>query len=301
MGTPQFAVPVLESLMRDHHVLAVYARPDAASRRGRDLVAPPTKTIAEAQGIEVRQPATLRDTRVVADLAALAPDVVCVAAYGLLLPREVLEIPRFGCLNVHASLLPRYRGAAPIQRAILDDEKTTGVSIMLMEEGLDTGPYTTQVPVDVDDLSTADLTSRLADVGAAALLTALCDLQSGGVSWHAQDDAHATYALKVTRNDVVIDPTLSAAGALRRVRASSPSATTRVSIAGHDLVVLRASLSEMTVPAGLATPAKHGLVLGLADAAIALDEVRPAGRGAMSGTAFARGARLDGDVPWRSL
>lgn len=299
MGTPQFAVPVLEGLIREHQVIAVYARPDSASKRGGRLVAPPTKTLAERNAIEVRQPATLRDAGVISELAALAPDVICVAAYGLLLPRDVLEIPRYGCLNVHASLLPRYRGAAPVQQAILDDEPVTGVSIMRMEEGLDTGPFTAQVTVPTDELSSDELTAQLADVGATALLQTLRELESAGVSWQAQDDSAATYAPKVTRADVAIDPSLSATEALRRVRASSPSATTRVSIDGHELVVLHASRSDVPVPAGMATATRHGLFLGLADASIALDDVRPAGRGVMSGAAFARGARLAGDLTWR--
>lgn len=301
MGTPEFAVPVLRRLIDDHQVVAVYTRQDAASRRGRTPVPPPVKVLATSAGIDVRQPATLRSPDVVAEIAAYAPDVICVAAYGMLLPVDVLEIPVFGCVNVHASLLPKYRGAAPVQRAILSGDTITGVSIMQMEEGLDTGPFALQVPVDMDDLSTEAITRRLAEVGAEALAETLALLESGTVSWTVQDDTMATHAAKVTREDVALEPSLDVASALRRVRASSASATSGVRIGDIDVVVLHASASDAEIKPGLAMCGPKGPILGMADGAIALDELRPAGRGAMSGTAFACGARFEGEVSWQRI
>lgn len=301
MGTPRFAVPILEGLLGAHDVVAVYARPDAASRRGRALVSPPTVTLAREHGVPVHQPATLRDGDTVAVLRALAPDVICVAAYGLILPREVLEIPQWGCINVHASLLPRHRGAAPIQRAILDGDQITGVSIMRMEEGLDTGPVAATAAVATDDHTTASLTEVLAALGSDALLDTLRRLESGPVDWVPQDDSAATYASKVSRDDVALRPDLPVADALVRVRASSASATSRLRLGETDIVVLAAAPSSRQVRAGRATYPPEGPVLGFLDGAVLIAQLRPAGRGAMTGAEFVRGARSDGEVPWAPL
>ncbi|MHB1340276.1 MAG: methionyl-tRNA formyltransferase [Coriobacteriia bacterium] len=301
MGTPEFAVPVLRRLIADHEVVAVYTRQDAVSRRGRTPVPPPVKVLATEVGIDVHQPTTLRSPDVAAQIGAYAPDVICVAAFGMLLPPDVLQVPRFGCINVHASLLPRYRGAAPVQRAILDGESTTGVSIMHMEEGLDTGAYALQLPVKMDELSTEQLTERLAEVGAEALASTLSLIESGDVVWHPQDDSRATYAPKVSRDDVALDPSLDVETALRRIRASSASATAGVRMADLQIVVLHATRSELVVPPGLAACGTQGPVLGMADGAIAVDWLRPAARNAMSGTAYACGARFEGEVPWERM
>jgi len=162
MGTPAFAVPTLDALLGAHDVAAVYCRPDRASGRGRKVVASPMKEQALAAGVPVEQPATLRDPEAVATLSSYAPDVIVVAAYGLILPPEVLAVPQHGCLNVHGSLLPRWRGAAPVQRAILAGDEVTGVSIMQMEEGLDTGPWCLQVSVPVDEKSADEPAVELA-------------------------------------------------------------------------------------------------------------------------------------------
>jgi len=298
MGTPAFAVPSLEALAQAHAVLAAYARPDAPSGRGSRLVAPPAKVRAVELGIPVAQPSSMRDPAVVEQLRSLAPDVICVAAYGMILPPAVLEIPRFGCVNVHASLLPRYRGAAPIERAILNGDAFTGVSIMRMEEGLDTGPYARQVTVPVGDLGRAELSEELARTGARALLGVLAEVESGAAQWTAQDDERATYAPKISREDVAIDPSLTVDVALRRIRASSERVTARVAVDGAEMVLLGASRSAASLASGTASCTKSGLLLGLADGALLIEQTRPAGKAAMTGSAWVCGYRGGADATW---
>ena len=187
MGTPKFAAAILEDLAQQHEVVAVYTRPDAVRGRGKRLEPSAVKAAAERLGLSVRTPRTLRDEAVQRELAALAPDVVCVAAYGAILPKAVLDLPRHGCLNVHASLLPRWRGAAPIERAILAGDEETGVCVMRMEEGLDTGAYCVCRTTSVAGKSAADLTEELADLGSHALLTALVRVERGVDAWTEQD------------------------------------------------------------------------------------------------------------------
>lgn len=300
MGTPAFAVPSLHAVADAHTVLAAFTRPDASSGRGSRLVPPPVKSRALELGIPVLQPSSLREPGVVERMRGLAPDVICVAAYGMLLPPEVLEIPRFGCVNVHASLLPRYRGAAPIERAILNGDEVTGVSVMRMEEALDTGPYARQVVVPVDDLDSAGLSEQLARAGAEALLDVLSGLESGSVEWTPQDEMSATYAPKIVREDVSLDPSLTTVSALRRIRASSERVTARVAVDGAEMVLLGASRSDVPLPAGAATFTKAGLLLGFADGSLLIDRMRPAGKGAMTGSAWVCGYRGDADATWRS-
>lgn len=297
MGTPAFAVPTLDALLTHHDVVAVYTRPDRASGRGRKVVASPTKERALAAGVPVEQPATLRDDDALERLGSYAPDVVVVAAYGLILPPEALAVPAHGCLNVHGSLLPRWRGAAPVQRAILAGDTLTGVSIMLMEAGLDTGPWCVQVPVPVDEKSADVLTDQLARVGADALLLALEGLERGTLAWTHQDETHATYATKLTAGDVGLAPGLTAEEALRRVRASGPSAPCRVVVGDRRLVVLTASLSSADLMPGEVSCART-LDIGLSDRSVRLDTVIPEGRASMPGDAFARGARLGAGCAW---
>lgn len=297
MGTPSFAVPTLEALLRDHEVVAVYTRPDAASGRGRRLVASPVKERALAEGIRVEQPRSLREPECLEVLRLLRPDVIVVAAYGVILPPDIIDLPPLGCLNVHASLLPRWRGAAPVQRAILAGDGETGVSIMRMEAGLDTGPWCLRSAMQVDEKTTAQLTDDLAALGASALLDALERITGGGCTWVAQDESLVTYAAKVSAADVALSPALTVTEALRRVRASGPIAPSRVRVAGRRLVVASASASGIALtPGGVAADA--GLTLGFRDGAIRIDMLVPEGRSAMPSEAFVRGARLPADASW---
>jgi len=300
MGTPEFAVPSLERLADTHDVVGVYTRPDAVSRRGKTLVAPPVKSAAELRGLPVMQPVSLRDETEISRLRSIAPDVICVAAFGMILPREVLEIPRFGCINVHASLLPRHRGAAPVHRAVLEGDEVIGVSIMRMEEGLDTGPFAIQRSMSVDDLDVPTLTAALAVMGADALLDVLAEIDAGTVVWVAQDASRATYAAKVTAEDVSLDPGLTAREALLRVRASTPQAPARLQIGDTVVTVLRASGAAEAIPPGGVGFERQGLFLGFADGTLSLDRIRPAGRGDMDGAAWVCGARLPEHCRWQA-
>lgn len=223
-GTPDFAAAHLKALTAAGRTpLVVYCQPDRPAGRGRRLRPGPVKALAEELGIPVRQPVTLREPEVQADLAALRPHLMVVVAYGLLLPREVLAIPTLGCINVHASLLPRWRGAAPIQRAILAGDLETGVSVMRMEAGLDTGPVlqVRRCPIAPED-NAGILHERLAHLGSEALVATLDALERGAVEATPQDHGAATYAHKLDKAEAEIDWREPADAIARRVRAFNP-------------------------------------------------------------------------------
>lgn len=298
MGTPSFAVPSLSALAESHEVVGVYTRPDAVSGRGSGLRPSPVKERAVELGLTLRQPTTLRDTSEHEALRALEADICVVAAYGLILPPGVLDAPRLGCVNVHASLLPRWRGAAPVQRAILAGDRQTGVSIMRMEEGLDTGPFCVVRTVEVDEKSSEELTAELAREGASALLDALDRIGEGVCVWQEQDDASATYAEKVSKADVAPYPTLGAMDAVRRVRASSAQAPARVIVDGRRLTVLHAGLVDLPLGVGAVAVTRSGIALGFEDGAIEVTELKPDGKGAMRASDWARGARVTDGASW---
>jgi methionyl-tRNA formyltransferase len=222
-GTPEFAVPTLLSLMRSpHQLVGVLSRPDRPRGRGQRLSPSPVKA-AVGDAVPVSQPASLRSAEDRAELAAWRPDILVVVAYGLILPKAVLDIPRLGCVNVHASLLPRWRGAAPVERALLAGDATTGVTIMRMEEGLDTGPILLQREVAIDPQDTgASLRARLADLGAALLLEALQGLAEGSLRPRPQPAEGVTYARKLEKAEALIDWSRPAREIERRVRALQP-------------------------------------------------------------------------------
>ena len=258
MGTPRFAAEILDELAEFHEIAAVYTRPDAVRGRGKALVPSPVKEVAERRGFPVRTPRTLRDAAVLSELAAFAPDVICVAAYGAILPKDVLDLPPFGCLNVHGSLLPRWRGAAPIERAILAGDEEIGVCIMAMEEGLDTGDYCVCRSLPAGSRTAAELTEELAALGASALLTAL-----------AQAEALVTYAEKIAKGELNLDPAESAVANDRRVRASGAAHPARAVVAGRPLTVLAARVAD-DAPAdrlgsGAAALLANRLLLGCAE------------------------------------
>lgn len=297
MGTPVFAVPSLEALIAHDGVVAVFTRPDATSGRGRRTTPSPVKLRAVEAGIPVEQPVTWHTAETLAVLESYGPDLVVVVAYGAILPAEILTIPRLGAVNVHASLLPRWRGAAPIQRAILAGDDCTGVSIMRMEAGLDTGPWCAQVRVPVGDKTADELSAELAHAGAAALMETLPSLADGTCRWTAQLDAQATYASKLTAADVVLDPGLSVTDARRRVRASGSSAPSRAIVGGRRITVRAVAPAEPPVDPGMAHT-DAGLVLGLRDGALRVTSLVPEGRSAMAAEDWLRGARLAPRVPW---
>lgn len=221
-GTPEFSVAALNALIQSEHtVIAVYTQPDRPAGRGRQLTASPVKQLAEAHQLPVYQPLTLRDVAEQQKLAALQADIMVVVAYGLILPKAVLQAPRLGCVNIHASLLPRWRGAAPIQRAILAGDQETGVTIMQMDEGLDTGPmlYKVNCPIKADDTS-ASLHQYLSKLGADALLTTLGNIAN--ILPEQQDNSLATYANKMTKEEAELDWHTPAEELLRKIHAFNP-------------------------------------------------------------------------------
>ena len=223
-GTPDFAAQHLAPLCdSDHDVLAVYTQPDRPAGRGKKLTASPVKQLAEARGIPVLQPPSLRDPSAQDTLAAFEADLLIVVAYGLILPQAVLDAPRFGCINVHASLLPRWRGAAPIQRAIEAGDTETGITIMQMDAGLDTGAMlaTANLPID-ENTTAASLHDALADTGPPLLLAVLDELPRYQQQAIAQDDADATYADKILKSEAEIDWSLDATALARRIAAFNP-------------------------------------------------------------------------------
>lgn len=223
-GTPEFALVSLSALVDSGVVpVAVLTQPDRPAGRGKRITASPVKRYAESRGIYLMQPVTLRDAEIVAELAALEPDLMVVAAYGLLLPQSVLDIPARGCLNVHASVLPRWRGAAPIQAAILAGDQTSGVSLMSMTAGLDCGPVFVSEEISIGaDETAGELHDRLAKVGAETLVTNLDDILENKKSAVPQDESAATYAPKIQKSDARLDWTLQAIELERRVRAYNP-------------------------------------------------------------------------------
>jgi methionyl-tRNA formyltransferase len=307
MGTPEFAVPSLDGLAREHDVAAVYVRPDAASGRGGAARPAAVKLAAQALGLPVRQPASLREPAVHSELAELAADFVCVAAYGLILPPAVLSAARYGAVNVHASLLPRWRGAAPIQRAILAGDPVAGVSIMRMEEGLDTGPFCAQASVAVAEKNARLLTGELAEIGANLLLSALPSIADGSALWTPQSEDGVTYAEKVTKSDVAPDPALAVGQNVLRIRASTPAAPARTCINGRGMTLVEATALNLGIEGGPSLApggvllAESGVLLGAAEGALLVTRVKPDGKAEMDAVAWARGARLGVDATWESV
>jgi methionyl-tRNA formyltransferase len=302
MGTPEFAVPSLRALSHEHEIVEVYTQPDRPSGRGRKLKPTPVKSAALTLGLPVRQPETLRDSVELDHMAGLTPDIICVTAFGLILPQAILDIPKYGCINVHASVLPRFRGAAPIHRAILEGDETAGVSIMEMESGLDTGPFCRVSTVPVEDHDVESLTGLLADIGAKELLLALDQIQQGTVTWTVQDESLVTYAAKIDRTDVELAPHLAVVDALRRVRASSRQAPCRATVDGTNMTIVKASSAVAEqVGIGDVVVVDGEIIIGLADGAIRLDQIRPEGRQTMDGSSFVRGTRIGESPVWECI
>ena len=241
-GTPDFAVPALQRLIDDgYHIVGVFTQPDRPAGRGRRPRPSPVKQLAERHGLAVLQPESFKDVSAQGELAALELDVMIVAAYGLLLPQPVLDIPRHGCINIHASLLPRWRGAAPIQRAILAGETITGVTLMQMEAGLDTGPMLASRECFIGEEDTAgDLHDRLARTGADLLGECLPAILDGTLKPTPQNEADATYAAKLSKEEAVLDWAEGAELLARRIRAYNPWPVAQVGFGGDRLRIWRA-------------------------------------------------------------
>ncbi len=310
MGTPGFSATILENLMSSHEVVGVFTRADAVRGRGKKLVPSPVKQIALRGGVPVFTPKTLRDPLVFKQLIDLRPDIICVAAYGMILPKEVLELPVHGCLNVHASLLPRWRGAAPVERAILAGDERAGVCIMRMEEGLDTGDYCVVRSMEIGNKTTTEVTAELADLGSQALLTALMMFESGRVEWTSQDDFFATYAEKIGKHEFYLNPTDLAADAVLKVQASSPAHPARCVVASRDVAITRAQRvssrllrEEMSLRPGRIILYQKKLYMGFSDKPVEILEIKPQGKRVMEGPAFAAGVQnvKSGLITWEGI
>ncbi|HET8551222.1 MAG TPA: methionyl-tRNA formyltransferase [Gammaproteobacteria bacterium] len=299
-GTPAFAVPALDALIQSPHaVVAAYTQPDRPAGRGRRLAASPVKQRALDAGIEVRQPVNLKDDAERATLAALEPDVMIVVAYGLILPAAILAVPRLGCINIHASLLPRWRGAAPIQRAILAGDRDTGVSIMRMEAGLDTGPVLaqTRTPIAPDDTAES-LHDRLAALGAKALLDTLDELAAGTAQARAQT-GEAVYAAKLDKAEARLDWNEPAAALARRVRAFTPWPVAETRLDGAQLRIWDAEAlpdNGGVAPGTVISTSDAGIDVAAGSGRLRLRAVQRAGGKRVEAAAFARGAALAGKV-----
>lgn len=265
-GTPEFALPALEALLKFHDVVGVLTQPDRPSGRGRHRRASPVKTLAEAHRLPLAQPAALREAAAQAAIAAWKPEVLVVVAYGLILPPAVLALPRHGCLNIHASLLPRWRGAAPVQRAILAGDEVTGVTIMQMDAGLDTGRIllTRQISIGAGDTG-GSLAAALAKLGAGALLEALEGLASGTLHGRPQPEEGVTYAAKIEKSEARIDWSHDAASIERQVRAFDPWPIAETTLDGERLRIHSAenmTLKDVnSVQSGTIIAVRDGIML----------------------------------------
>jgi len=296
-GTPDFALASLQALVESgRNPVAVLTQPDRPAGRGKKLTASPVKQYTAAQGIPVLQPTSLRDEAAVAELKALRPDVLIVAAYGLILPQAVLDIPTHGCLNVHASALPRWRGAAPIQAAILAGDATTGISLMAMTAGLDCGPVYTIESVRIGEDETAEqLRDRLADLGGRVLVDNLHDILEGKVIASDQDESLATYAPKIVTSDARVDWSADAAELGRRVRAYNPFPGAFFFSGDDRIKIWRATAVGGDAAAGTVLQCnREGIVVACGSGALRLDELQLAGKRRVPAQEFAGQLDLSG-------
>lgn len=304
-GTPDFAAQHLQVLLNSqHNVIAVYTQPDKPAGRGKKLQASPVKQLAEQHNIPVYQPKSLRKEEAQAELKALNADVMVVVAYGLILPKAVLDAPRLGCLNVHGSILPRWRGAAPIQRAIWAGDAQTGVTIMQMDEGLDTGDMLHKVYCDILPTETStSLYNKLAELAPPALIEVLDQLESGKFSPEKQDDSQSNYADKLSKEEAKLDWSLPAAQLERNIRAFNPWPIAYFSTEDKDgnaqtLKVYQAQvLPHQDKPAGTILSAdKQGIQIATAEGVLNIQQLQPAGKKPMSAQDL-----LNGRADWFPL
>jgi len=289
-GTPEFAQISLQALVESGRTpVAVLTQPDRPAGRGKKMTASPVKQYAESQDIPVLQPTTLRDEAVVAELRALRPDVFIVAAYGLILPQNVLDIPTRGCLNVHASALPRWRGAAPIQAAILAGDKTTGISLMAMTAGLDCGPVYHIDEVSIGEAETAgELHERLAELGGRSLVEHLDTIVAGDMAATAQDESLATYAPKIEKQDAALDWSLPAEELARRVRAYNPFPGAFCFAGDTRIKVWRATAANGSdEPGKVLQSDRDGVIVACGAGLLQLDELQLPGKRRVTAHEFA--------------
>jgi methionyl-tRNA formyltransferase len=291
-GTPQFAANALVALMKEHQIIAVLTQPDRPSGRGMHLTASPVKQLALQHGLPVLQPTTLKTAEAQQAIAQLDADVMVVAAYGLILPKAILQIPRQGCFNIHASLLPRWRGAAPIQRAILEGDAETGITIMQMDEGLDTGDMLLKKNCAITAEDTAQtLHDKLAELGAQAIIEALQQLERVELLPQKQDSQQATYAAKLSKTEAQMDWMQSAEQLERAVRGYFPFPVAQTHFGETPIKILRASIKEgkSAIPGTVIGETKDYILVACGKGALALEVLQKPGGKALPVAQFVQG------------
>lgn len=298
-GTPEFAVPTLQALLdAGHDVCAVYTQPDRPAGRGRKLTASPVKQLAQTHNIPVYQPENFKNLESIAELTALQADLMVVIAYGLILPQAVIDAPKLACINVHGSLLPRWRGAAPIHRALMAGDDKTGVTIMKVVKKLDAGDmlYKVECPISATDTSSS-LHDKLAEMGAAALVEVVSQYQQGTVQAEPQDETLVTYAHKLEKQEAVLDWRLSAVELDRKVRGLNAWPVAQTSLKGEVLRVWNCCLIESagSLPPGTISCASHALDVATGNGMLRLLEVQLPGGKRIAGKDFINAHPVDGE------
>jgi methionyl-tRNA formyltransferase len=292
MGSPDFALPALQALAQRYEVVGAVTQPDRASGRGRELKPPSVKVLAQELGLPIIQPEKLRQPEAMDQLRLWNPDLIVVAAFGQILRKDVLDLPRFGCINVHASLLPRWRGAAPINAALLHGDEETGVTIMKMDVGLDTGPILSQRSMRLTPDDTAGSAfEALSGLGAELLIDTLPDYLSGKIQPVPQPEEGATYAPMLKKEEARLDFTRPAEELERRIRAFNPWPGAFMDFNGALLKVHRAHVEQGKAEAGQRLVYRDQPAVGAGGRLLILDEVQPSGKKPMSGKSFLSGAR----------
>lgn len=298
MGTPDFAKVCFESLLTtDNEIVGVITQPDKPKGRGYTLMPPPVKVSALENNIKVYQPNTLRDEEFADLLKELDPELIVVVAYGKILPKNVLDYPKYGCINVHGSLLPKYRGAAPIQRALIDGEKTTGITTMYMEEGLDTGDMIEMYEIAIrpeDNFET--LHDKLADLGAYALMSTVKIIASGNVKRYKQDDSMSTYAKKIEKTDCLVDFSKTAEDIHNQIRGTSPFPLSFAFLNGKMIKFVSSFLADKTsdkAPGTVVSLEKGNIYVATGCGVIGIDGVLPEGKGRMKASDFINGRKIN--------
>ncbi len=299
MGTPEFAVPSLEKCNQVFDVVEVVTRPDAVRGRGKSLVASPVKEKALELGIDVLE-TTRMTPEAIETIRSYNPDIIVVAAYGCILPQEIIEMAPLGCINVHASLLPALRGAAPIQRSIMQGDEVAGISIMKVVKALDAGDYCRQASVLVEDKSCLEVMDELAKLGAEELVAAIADIASGSVQWTVQDENKVTLAPKVTKDEMRISPSMKAAVAKRYVQGSLDAAPVRINLLGRGVRLMKCTLSDKNLKPGEVLVESGRLYIGFTDGSVEIIEIKPDGKRIMDAKSFTAGVH-DVVSGWDSL
>jgi len=292
MGSPEFALPTLRALAQHNQVCGVVTQPDRPAGRGNRMTPPPVKALALELGLPIIQPGRMKEPGVFEQIQSWEPDLIVVAAFGQILRQHVLDLPRLGCINVHASLLPRWRGASPIYASVLAGDITTGVTIMKMDAGIDTGDILTQQSMVIQsDDTTETLSNRLADLGAALLIETLPEYIDGRIRPKPQDELIATYAPMLKKEDGLLDFSKPAETLERQVRACQPWPGAYLEWKGELIKVSKAAVLPQSIAVGSRTIHKKLPVIGTASGGLVLLEVQPPGKRPMSGRDFLNGTR----------